>query len=56
MVFNSLYFLLVFLPIALLLYYITPKKLNGEAYALNIEPGKSARFTCSSRDGDYFCS
>ena len=29
MVFNSLYFLLVFLPVALLLYYITPKKLKN---------------------------
>ena len=29
MVFNSLYFLLVFLPVALLLYYVTPKKLKN---------------------------
>ena len=29
MVFNSLYFLLVFLPLALLLYYVTPQKLKN---------------------------
>ena len=29
MVFNSLYFLLAFLPVALLLYYVTPKKLKN---------------------------